>query len=71
MNKIILFRTTRDVILADRLCQDANLPAMVKPVPVRIASMCGMCLEIDLLEMVRFEKLMEQHSLEIKIYDIG
>lgn len=68
MNKIILFRTTRDVIRADRLCKEHHLPVTVRPVPVKIAAQCGMCLEIEEKEIVRLCDLLEMNKIEMKIY---
>lgn len=69
MNTIILFRTTRDVIKADRLGNDCGLHPMVRPVPVRIAAQCGMCIEVSGHETTPFIELMNRNAIEMKIYE--
>lgn len=45
MRTLLLFKTTHDVIKAERLCRKAGLPVQVIPVPREISSECGMALE--------------------------
>ncbi len=46
MRDIYLFRTVRDVIKAEKILLTARLTPKVLPVPTRLSSECGMCLEI-------------------------
>lgn len=69
-NKILaLFRNTRWVIQADRICQSAQLPTTVRPVPTTISAECGMCLELANEDRQRFMELMTKHAIDIKLYD--
>ena len=47
MKALILFRSTRDAIRAERACLDTGLVVRVVPVPRQISSECGIALEID------------------------
>jgi hypothetical protein len=43
---IMLFSTTHDVILAERVCLRLGLVVQVVPVPRSVSSECGMALEV-------------------------
>jgi hypothetical protein len=63
---LIIFTTTHDVILAERLCRKAKLPLDVVPVPKDISSDCGMALEIDLQYKDIVTKILDENSISVK-----
>jgi hypothetical protein len=47
MTALFLFKSTHDVIKAERLCISNTIPCKVIPVPRDISSECGMAIQID------------------------
>jgi hypothetical protein len=43
---VILFRSTRDAIRAERICSREAIPLSVIPVPRHISAECGIALEL-------------------------
>ncbi|MCR5785596.1 MAG: DUF3343 domain-containing protein [Eubacterium sp.] len=44
---IITFEKTTNVIKAEMLCKEANMPGRVIPVPTAISAGCGLCFMTD------------------------
>lgn len=70
MHSVVVFRSTRDAIRADRICKAEKLTARVVPVPKHISSECGMCLKILRDDSSKATELLEKNNINIKIYDV-
>lgn len=46
MRSFLLFASVRHAIKAEQYCQDHGVECRVLPVPRKISSECGMCLEV-------------------------
>jgi Protein of unknown function (DUF3343) len=44
---LFLFRSTRDVMAAEKIVRSAAIPCQIIPVPRNISSECGMGIRID------------------------
>jgi hypothetical protein len=70
MNKtLLLFRSTRDVIRADRACRAAGVPAQVIPVPRTISSECGMALEIRDEQRADALRVIGAQQIRVDVFD--
>lgn len=47
MNVFVTFRSTREVVKAERICREHGITCKVIPVPREISSECGMALQIE------------------------
>ncbi len=47
MRSFLLFSSVRHAIKAEQFCQQQGVACRVLPVPRKISSECGMCLEVD------------------------
>lgn len=65
---IAVFLNTRQVIKADTLCKRENYPSRIIPVPTKISSECGMCIEIEYHFLEQFTALMKENEIDVKLY---
>lgn len=70
MYAVVVFRSTRDAIKADKICRTNQLKAKVVPVPKHISSECGMCLKIEREDKVLAANLLENNNIKVIIYDV-
>lgn len=68
-NKIAVLRNARAVMKADAACRASGIPARIIAVPPCVSSECGMCIQLTEHKLAVFAQLMEQHGIEILIYD--
>ena len=68
MKPVILFKTTRDAIRAERLCKRNDISCKVIPVPRDISSECGMALEIDVKELKNVSDLFQSENVNFNFY---
>ncbi len=47
MRSFLLFSSVRHAIKAEQFCQQQAIECRVLPVPRKISSECGMCLEVE------------------------
>ncbi|NLW31160.1 MAG: DUF3343 domain-containing protein [Fibrobacter sp.] len=69
MKHIILFKTTRDAIRAQRLCKRNDISCKVIPVPRDISSECGMALEIHNSDLDRITEIVIKNGISHDIYN--
>ena len=68
---LLLFRSTHDVIRAERSCLDAGIAVQVIPVPRDISSECGMALEIDERRLGAARSLLESAGIVPRVHQPG
>ncbi|HLV31167.1 MAG TPA: DUF3343 domain-containing protein [Chitinispirillaceae bacterium] len=69
MKPVILFKTTRDAVRAQRLCKRNDISCKVIPVPRDISSECGMALEIDKNDLYPITEIFIKNSINHDIYN--
>jgi hypothetical protein len=62
----LAFKTTRDVMRAEKLLRAVCLPCKIVPIPKRISSECGMGIDIDNQYVDKVNELL--FEFEKKIY---
>lgn len=67
--KIVIFKSTRDMIQVERALKKCKYNFKVIPVPRSLSSECGMAIEIgaDLIEAV--EKVADEKRVVVTIFD--
>jgi hypothetical protein len=68
---IATFRSTRNVIKAEKLCRALNINCKVIPVPRGISSECGMALEIAPQDEDSAKAAFLNENLEVNFVRIG
>ena len=68
---IVIFKSTHDVIKAERLCEKENIACRIIPVPRSISFDCGIALEINLSDKDRVEQLLASDSLHPEFRPMG
>ena len=63
---LALFRSTRAVIRAERLCGANGIRCRIIPVPRTISSECGMAIEIDENEIGSVTSLCSREAIEVE-----
>ncbi len=71
MKKILaLFKSTHDVIKAEKICLASNIKCRIIPKPRYISTDCGMVIEIGKAEGDKLQKLCSDNSLSVKLHEI-
>lgn len=64
---IVMFQNIRQVILAERWCNDNKLNVKVIPVPKPYSSECGMCLEVTKEDGEKLERYADSKGMITQI----
>ncbi|MBI9101288.1 MAG: DUF3343 domain-containing protein [Spirochaetales bacterium] len=67
--KVVIFRSTRDVIQCEKECRKVQIGCRVIPVPRSISPLCGMALEIKDEAGDAVLKVTEGLSIKVEIFD--
>jgi hypothetical protein len=62
---LALYRTTRSVIRAERLCRSHGIVCRIIPVPRSISSECGMSIEYEPSDRERLEKVCREGDIVV------
>jgi hypothetical protein len=62
---LLLFRTTRDTIKAEKACRNNNLECRAIPVPRHLSAECGIALEIDEPDQEEALRLLRQENIDV------
>jgi hypothetical protein len=62
---LLLFRTTRDTIKAEKACRKSNFDCKPIPVPRHLSSECGIALEIDAADGLKIRALLRQENIDV------
>ncbi|HOY38112.1 MAG: DUF3343 domain-containing protein [Bacteroidales bacterium] len=60
----ILFRSTRDVILAEKLAKSQFFQFTIVPVPKHISAECGLCINADVRTAIQLYEFLSEHGLK-------
>ena len=63
---LFLFQNVRTVIEAERLMVKAGLSVVVRPVPTKISSECGMCIQVSYIDTDFGCKILQEKGLIFK-----
>ncbi|HQP04492.1 MAG TPA: DUF3343 domain-containing protein [Bacteroidales bacterium] len=66
-NKYILFRSTRDVIQAEKLAKSHLFVFTIVPVPKHISAECGLCISIDSTKASMLSDFLLDHGINCTI----
>lgn len=66
MKTLLFFKSTRDVIAAEKILEESSFSIEVLPVPKNLSSECGMCLEIDEGDSEAAVQLLRSRSLAVQ-----
>jgi hypothetical protein len=70
MGKILLvFKSTRDVIVSERECKKAGFDCLAVPMPREHSSQCGIVLEVSCDQKEKVFELLSSIKKEYKYYD--
>jgi hypothetical protein len=62
---VLLFRSTRDTIKAEKLCVLHTINCAPIPVPRHVSSECGIALEVDEVVVDRITALLQEEKIDI------
>ena len=65
---LLLFKTTRHAIKAEKLCKNHWVDVRVVPVPRNISSECGMSLELDEHKRQTAVSLLENNDIPVDVH---
>lgn len=65
---LLLFRSTHDVIRAEKQVKLHNISCKVIPVPRSISSQCGMALEVSDDDEKRIQEAIEETGVAVQLY---
>jgi hypothetical protein len=65
---ILLFKSTRDAIRAERLCTREAIPAATIPVPRHLSARCGIALEVHGDASGRVSELLAREGVEAHVH---
>jgi len=70
---LVLFKNTRAVITAERLCKKNGIAVSILPVPRSISTECGMAIRYQLEDRETIVKLFDSAELEYRfsVWDNG
>jgi hypothetical protein len=70
MNKaLLLFRSTHDVIKAERLCRERGIAVQVIPVPRELSSECGMALEMTAAILSKAQRVIARAGIAVSLHE--
>jgi len=69
MKKLIIFESIHYTIKADKLLTDNNFDFSIITTPREISPDCGMCLEVNEIDIDKFEEFLTNHGINIKVFD--
>ncbi|MFA8450391.1 MAG: DUF3343 domain-containing protein [Bacteroidales bacterium] len=69
--KILIFKSIRQVIKAEKFCLSSNLNHRIIPVPRHISSECGMCIIVDEEEMQTLTVYLNNNQIEYRVEEKG
>jgi Putative Se/S carrier protein-like len=67
--KICIFRSTRDVIRAEKICRTGEIPCRIIPVPRSLSPQCGMALELAPEVYGAAESLLREAAISFQMFE--
>lgn len=67
INCLVLFNSVHDVIKAEKLIKTQGYGYQIVPVPSNISSECGMCIEINNIQLSEVCSLLEKNQIKHQI----
>lgn len=67
--KICIFRSTRDVIRAERVCRKGEIRCRIIPVPRSVSPQCGMALELEPEVYGAAEALLREAAISFQMFE--
>lgn len=68
---LLVFRSTRDVIVSERECKKAGLNCQAVPTPREHSSQCGIVLEVPSEQKEKVLELLNSLKKQFKLFKIG
>jgi len=65
---ILVFRSIHDVIKSERIIKDMSILYQIIPLPSNLSSDCGMCIELEEMNLVQTTQELTQKSVNFKVY---
>jgi hypothetical protein len=66
---LLVFKTTRDVIVSERECKKAGFDCLAVPIPREHSSQCGIALEVPYEQKEKVFELLNGIRKQFKYYD--
>ena len=66
---LLIFKTTRDVIVSERECKKAGFDCLAVPTPREHSSQCGIALEVPSEQKEKVFELLNRIEKQFKYYD--
>jgi hypothetical protein len=67
---VIVFQNIRQVIKADNALRANNILSRIIPVPEKISSECGMCIELDPVDELKIRSILDNEQLSYRLENI-